>query len=68
VTARQCLALQIYVIAVVRYLETPSPAFARLMEADKRQLEDAFGAKAPVSYPDLLTAPEPAPPALPDWL
>lgn len=60
-TSRQCLALQIYVIAVVRYLETPTPAFKRLMELDAKQLENAFGAKVPIDYPDLLSVDTPSP-------
>lgn len=67
-TARQCIALQVYVIAVVRYLETPSPAFERLMQEGAKQLEDEFAAKAPVKYPDLFNLDEPKPPALPDIL
>lgn len=57
-TARQCLALQMYVIGVVRYLETPSPSFERLLELDKRQLEDAFCRKIP-SIDLLSLIPEP---------
>lgn len=51
-TARQCIALQMYVTAVVRYLETPNATFERMMREDKEQLERAFVAK--VSAPDLF--------------
>lgn len=58
-TSRQCLALQLYVIAVARYVETPSPPFEKLLFEQAQSLEEAFSTpKKKIILPPIDLLPE----------